>query len=205
MNLSVLLLLLGSSSAFVPSHSSPARPLTKILAENNDSRRNFLLTTGSIMTAAALGSPAPALSDDGKMPMVLTSEFETILRDSARSIQRVEFRGSRGEEVTVKLVDGTTFGVSDVIESPTDPRSPLKLAAVCRQYNVPTAFLQYQAALSSTVNEGSKKKKLYMNSIVQKAAEKEVLKRERMQQDEDERLADIYKMEVAEDARRAAQ
>lgn len=106
--------------------------------------------------------------------------------------------------MTVKLVDGTTFGVSDVVESPTDPRSPLKLAAVCRQYKVPTAFLQYQAALASSVNEGSKKKKVYMNSIVQKAAEKEVLKRERMQEDENDRLAQIYNMEVAEDARRAA-
>jgi hypothetical protein len=42
------------------------------------------------------------------------------------------------------------------------------------------------------------KKKVYMNSIVQKAAEKEVLKIERMRQDEEERLAALYQMEEDE-------
>ena len=130
--------------------------------------------------------------------MVKTNEFETILRDSGRSIQLVEFAGANGETVTVRLVDGTTFGIADVIESPTDPRSPLKISALCRQYKVPTKFVAFDSILAST----PRKKKVYMNSIVQKAAEKEVLKIERMKQDEEERLAALYKMELEEEKNR---
>ena len=130
--------------------------------------------------------------------MVKTDEFENILRDSGRSIQVVDFAGTNGETITVRLVDGTTFGIADIIESPTDPRSPLKISAMCRQYKVPTKFLAYDAVLATT----PKKKKVYMNSIVQKAAEKTLLKKERMRVDEEERLAALYLVEEA-DAKRA--
>ena len=67
------------------------------------------------------------------IPMITTSEFLTIVRDSARSIQRVEFSGPKGETVQVRLIDGTVFGLNDVVESSTDPRSPLKVQAACRE------------------------------------------------------------------------
>lgn len=161
---------------------------TNLKAEQND-RRSLLL--GGVVAAAASVFPQwPALA----IPMVKTDEFENILRDSGRSIQIVEFAGTSGESITVRLVDGTTFGISDIIESPTDPRSPLKISAMCRQYKVPTKFVAFDAILATT----PKKKKVYMNSIVQKAAEKEVLKIERMKQDEEERLAALHQMETDE-------
>lgn len=112
----------------------------------------------------------------------------------------VEFAGTTGDQVTVRLVDGTVFGIADIIESPTDPRSPLKIAAMCRLYKVPTKFLALESALAGT----PKRKKVYMNSIVQTAAEKTVLKNERMRQDEEARLAELYKMEEDEAKRKLA-
>ncbi len=176
------------SCAFVAPSNNRRQPSTSLCAIQND-RRSILL--GSVITGACLvlrGQAALAI------PMVKTDEFEKILRDSGRSIQIVEFAGTSGETITARLVDGTTFGVADVIESPTDPRSPLKIAALCRQYKVPTKFVAFDAVLATT----PKKKKVYMNSIVQKAAEKEVLKIERMKQDEEERLAALYQMEEEE-------
>lgn len=70
---------------------------------------------------------------EGKIPMLSTDEFMVIVRDSARSIQRVEFSGPSSETVRVLLIDGTVFGLNDVIESPVDPRSPLKVQAACRE------------------------------------------------------------------------
>lgn len=147
-----------------------------------------MLVEGTMGISAALlvfNQPAQA------MPMVSTEEFETLVRDAARSVQIVEFTGTAGQIVTVRLVDGTVFGISDVVESAVDPRSPLKVRAVCRQYGVPTKFLAYDAILATT----PKKKKVYMNKIVQKAAERNEVKKERMRQDEEERLAEVYKLE----------
>ena len=126
------------------------------------------------------------------MPLITVEEFEIILRDSARSVQLVEFNGPKSDQVTVRLVDGTVFGISDVIESPTDPRSPLKVAATCRSYKIPTKF-GFDAALSST----PKKTKVYMNARVQEAEKKEQEKKERMAQDEIERVAEVVRMEQA--------
>eukprot|EP00543_Licmophora_paradoxa_P008538 CAMPEP_0202448950 /NCGR_PEP_ID=MMETSP1360-20130828/7742_1 /ASSEMBLY_ACC=CAM_ASM_000848 /TAXON_ID=515479 /ORGANISM="Licmophora paradoxa, Strain CCMP2313" /LENGTH=211 /DNA_ID=CAMNT_0049066743 /DNA_START=194 /DNA_END=829 /DNA_ORIENTATION=+ len=145
-------------------------------------------SVGILMTTFAAPPPAMAI------PMITTTEFEIVLKDSARSIQVVEFAGSAGDTVTARLVDGTVFGISDVVESPTDPRSPLKIAALCRQAKVPTKFMMLEAALTKT----TKKKKVYMNSIVQEAAIKEEEKRERMRLDEEDRLAALYKMEEEE-------
>ena len=137
------------------------------------------------------------------IPLVTTKEFETILRESGRSVQVVEFSGVKNEIVTARLVDGTAFGVADVVESSTDPRSPLALAAICREYNVPTKFLSLEAILSKTST--NKKKKNYANSAVREAAEKEKIKQERMRQEEAARLKALYEMEAAEAAKQLAE
>ncbi len=51
-----------------------------------------------------------------------------------------------------------------------------------------------EEAVLSLSSTGSKKKKVYMNKRVQIAAEKEREKKERMEQDEIERLAEMEKM-----------
>lgn len=130
-----------------------------------------------------------------------SSEFDVILRDSAKSIVSVELSGPKSETALVRLADGTTFSISDLIESNTDPRSPLKLVARCRLYNVPVKNVGLEAALSgenSIIGSSGKKKKSYMNKQVQKAEEKEQAKRERMAEDERERLAELYRMEGEE-------
>jgi hypothetical protein len=126
--------------------------------------------------------------------MVTTDEFLVILRDSARSIQVVEFSGPKSETATVKLVDGTNFGIKDVIESPTDPRSPLRIAAYCRENQVPTRFLTIEAALS----KAPRRKKVYTNQRVAEANEKEKEREARMRADEEARLAELYKLQEAE-------
>eukprot|EP00568_Trieres_chinensis_P003104 CAMPEP_0183291990 /NCGR_PEP_ID=MMETSP0160_2-20130417/1220_1 /TAXON_ID=2839 ORGANISM="Odontella Sinensis, Strain Grunow 1884" /NCGR_SAMPLE_ID=MMETSP0160_2 /ASSEMBLY_ACC=CAM_ASM_000250 /LENGTH=208 /DNA_ID=CAMNT_0025452881 /DNA_START=27 /DNA_END=653 /DNA_ORIENTATION=+ len=128
------------------------------------------------------------------VPSITLEEFETILKDSAKSVQIVEFSGPRSEQAIARLVDGTVFEISGLVDSATDPRSPLKLVATCRSYKVPTKFLLLENAVSST----PKKKKVYMNARVQEAAQKEKEKRERMAQDEAERLAELYRREGEE-------
>jgi len=91
-------------------------------------------------------------------------------------------------------VDGTTFGIADLYESPTDPRSPLKLVATCRSYNVPTKFDGLEDAVSQLSGSGSKKKKVYLNKRVQEAMEKEREKKERMARDEEDRLEELQRM-----------
>ena len=94
----------------------------------------------------------------------------------------------------VKLVDGTNFGIKDVVESPTDPRSPLKVAAACRESGVRTKFVDIEAVLASA----PKKKKLYTNQRVQEAAEKEKERLERIRRDEEQRQAQLAKMNQEE-------
>ena len=115
-------------------------------ATSTTSRRDLLqgivaTTFGGVMTAAvsmpptaALAAAAGAVDEGTNVPMLSLDEFLVILRDSAKSIQRVEFSGPQAETVRVRLIDGTVFGLSDIIESPTDPRSPLKVQAACREY-----------------------------------------------------------------------
>lgn len=110
------------------------------------------------------------------------------------SVQVVEFSGPKSETVIVKLVDGTTFGIKDVIESSTDPRSPLKLAAACRESGVKTKFVDLESVLASA----PKKKKLYTNQRVQEAQEKERERQERIRRDEEERLEQLRKLELEE-------
>ena len=92
--------------------------------------------------------------------------------------------------MTVKLVDGTTFGIRDIVESATDPRSPLKLAAACRESGVKTKFVDIESILAST----PRKKKMYTNQRVQDAQEKEREKQERMRLDEEDRQKQLKQM-----------
>lgn len=126
------------------------------------------------------------------VPMISTDEFRVILRDSAQAIQVVEFTGPQSEIVTVKLVDGSSFALNDVVESAVDPRSPLKIAAMCRENLVKTKFSTLEAALAGA----PKKKKMYTNERVQIAAEKEKARKERMEEDEADRLSKLYKYEA---------
>lgn len=178
-------LLLGVSLALAPQARWKSRQ--QAAEESSSSRRTFL-TTAVATAGAAFLTVRPALA---AIPMVTTDEFNVILRDSARSIDVVEFSGGKSENVVVKLVDGTSFGIKDVIESPTDPRSPLKISAACRENKVPTRFLDLEAMLASA----PKKKKAYTNPRVQEAERKEKEKALRMQQDEELRLAELARME----------
>jgi hypothetical protein len=161
-------------------------------AEAAPTRRAFVATATLLATGALFSIVAPAYAVGG-MAMITAEEFDIILRDSARSIIRVEFSGPRSDTIIVKLVDGTQFGIKDVIESPFDPRSPLKIAAVCRENRVPTKFVDLEEMLASS--SVSKKKKMYTNERVAAAAEKNKEKAARMQQDEEDRLAALYKLE----------
>lgn len=117
---------------------------TRLMAEipsstPETSRRELLLKATAVFGSAVLSNVvfpfmAVADADDSGIPMLTTDEFFIILRDSSKSIQRVEFSGPKAETVLVKLIDGTKFGLSDIIESSTDPRSPLKIQAACREY-----------------------------------------------------------------------
>jgi hypothetical protein len=147
------------------------------------SRRAFLVA-GLAAAVAFKATPSYA------MAMVTPDEFNIILRDSSRGITRVEFSGPKSEVITVRLVDGTSFGIKDVVESSTDPRSPLKISAACRENRVLTRFVDIESILATT----PRKKKMYMNTRVAEAAVKEKEKRARMQQDEEDRLAALYKM-----------
>lgn len=85
-------------------------------------------------------------------------------------------------------MDGTKFQISDLFESSTDPRSPLKLVATCRSYGVTTQFSSLQNAIAQFSETGGKRRKVYMNKRVQEAMEKEKEKKERMARDEAERI-----------------
>ena len=103
---------------------------------NMASSRRDLLQQGILLATTTISiMPLVAVAAEGNVPMLTLDEFLIILRDSARSIQRVEFSGPKAETVRVRLIDGTVFGIKDIIESPTDPRSPLKVQAACREFN----------------------------------------------------------------------
>mmetsp|Transcript_7242 Transcript_7242/g.10330 ORF Transcript_7242/g.10330 Transcript_7242/m.10330 type:complete len:212 (+) Transcript_7242:100-735(+) len=164
-------------------------------ANANAGRRSFLSKAGVAFSAAAAGTiilPGNA----NAIPGITVAEFESIMRTSARSISIVEFSGSKSETAIVTLLDGTTFSITDLFESSTDPRSPLKLIASCRSYKVPTKNVGLEDALSSFANSGSKKKRVYMNERVRVAAEKERAKKIRMDEDERERLSETLRMGI---------
>lgn len=186
---------------------TPAKKVLEATPSNLPDRRNFFFrtaTAGAFASAALLpfsSALRPNAASAGTLPSVSVTEFQEIIRDSAKSISIVEFSGPKSETALARLVDGTVFEITGLIDSPSDPRSPLKLAAICRASKIPTKFLTLELAVSSS---GSKKKKSYANTRVQEAAAKERERRTRMEADEQERLAELYKIEEAEAAKKAA-
>lgn len=190
----------SSFSTISPITPKSASTTTQLHSSSKNSldRRSVLTNLASSVLLANTVIPAANAAPIPDIPSVTSSEFDVILRDSAKSIVSVELSGVKSETALVRLADGTTFSISDLVESSTDPRSPLKLVARCRLYNVPVKNVGLAAALSgenSIIGSSGKKKKSYMNKQVQKAEEKEQAKRERMAEDERERLAELYRME----------
>lgn len=178
--------------AFIAPTQIKAQKVKTTLSMSNSNRRVFLTNASAAFGAAALVAAAP--DNVHAISGVTVAEFETILKTAAKSVKIVELSGPKSETALITLIDGTQFIISDLYESPTDPRSPLKLIATCRSYNVPTKSVGLEDALSALSSSGSKKKKVYMNKRVQEAAEKERERKERMEQDEIERLAELEKM-----------
>lgn len=175
----------------VASQTQPTS-LLRMATTDENGRRNFLVKSFAATAMGLLSFQQSAMA----IPMASVDEFETILKDSPLSIQVVEFSGPRSETVVVKLLDGTVFGIKDVVESATDPRSPLKVSAACREANVKTKFVDFEAMLAGS----PKKKKIYTNERVQKAYELQAAQKERMRLDELDRLAQLAKMEEQEKA-----
>lgn len=204
----------GAVSGFsVPNSSRPPSLETKLQASiQNDHhvepsskpdhsrtlQRRALLSNLLAASALPFVLADPTVAGAASMPSVTSAEFDTILKDSAKSILSVELSGPKSETALVRLVDGTTFTISDLVESSTDPRSPLKLVARCRLYNITvknTGLVSAVTGEGSIISDSGRKKKTYMNQRVQEAAEKERLKKERIAEDERERLEELYKME----------
>ena len=167
-------------------------------AQNSVDRRSFFSTVAVTSSSALL---LPNVASAESLPSVTVTEFQEIIRDSAKSISIVEFSGPRSETAVAYLVDGTKFSITGLIDSPSDPHSPLKLAAICRASKIPTKFLTLELAISAS---GAKKKKSYANSRVQEAAAKERERKARIEADEQQRLAELFQMEEAEAAKKAA-
>ena len=193
-------------SASAASAASSSSSSTALAAAGG--RRGFLRAAaggiGGLGAAASLLclGPSPALAVTA-VPKVTVDEFLEIARVSAKSVAVVEFSGPKSELALAKLVDGTYFQVTGLVESPSDPRSPLKLAASCRSLGVPTRFLDLELAVGGA---GNKRKKVYANARVQEAARKEREKAERIAEDEGLRLTELREIEAREMAKvRAAE
>eukprot|EP00527_Entomoneis_sp_CCMP2396_P009338 CAMPEP_0198138462 /NCGR_PEP_ID=MMETSP1443-20131203/1878_1 /TAXON_ID=186043 /ORGANISM="Entomoneis sp., Strain CCMP2396" /LENGTH=203 /DNA_ID=CAMNT_0043800253 /DNA_START=112 /DNA_END=723 /DNA_ORIENTATION=- len=185
------LLLLVPASCLVP--SNPRNVINQqVNMDPAVANRRAFMQTGIVSIAAAFATgnvaPSPAFA---AMPMVTTDEFSTLLKDSAQAVQVVEFSGPKSETIIVRLVDGTSFGIKDIVESSVDPRSPLKIAAICRENRVKTKFLVLAAALENA----PKRKVLYTNERVLEAAEKEKAKAARIAKDEEARMAELFRMQ----------
>jgi hypothetical protein len=75
----------------------------------------------------------------------------------------------------------------------------LKLVARCRLYKIPIKNTGLLSAVSGgLISDSGKKTKSYMNPRVQEAEKKEQAKRERMAEDERDRLEQLYKLEGEE-------
>lgn len=180
----------------IPSSSNhPHQPIT----ERRSFLSNALAGTSSTLLILPIVASSSSKSNAAVIPSVTTAEFDVILKDSAKSIVAVELSGSKSETAVVRLVDGTTFTISDLVESSTDPRSPLKLVARCRLYKIPIKNTGLLSAVSGgLISDSGKKTKSYMNPRVQEAEKKEQAKRERMAEDERDRLEQLYKLEGEE-------
>lgn len=189
------------TSAFVSSHIK-SQSAVALKASNKDiktslnnaDRRSFLSKACVAFSTVAVGTMLPGNAN--AIPGITVAEFESIMRTSARSISVVELSGPKSETAIVTLIDGTKFSITDLFESSTDPRSPLKLIASCRSYKVPTKNVGLEDALSSFASSGSKKKRVYMNERVRVAAEKERERKIRMDEDEIERLSEMERLGI---------
>jgi len=179
----------------IPSSNHPHQPIT----ERRPFLSNLLARTSSTLLILPIVTSSSGRSNADVIPSVTTAEFDVILKDSAKSIVAVELSGPKSETAVVRLVDGTTFTISDLVESSTDPRSPLKLVARCRLYKIPIKNTGLLSAVSGgLISDSGKKTKSYMNPRVQEAEKKEQAKRERMAEDERDRLEQLYKLEGEE-------
>ena len=126
------------SSNNIPMPGSRSQKTTSSLsAMNGSDRRSFLSkTVASIATGAVVGTSLADPQVATAIPGVTVAEFDTILKTSAKSVQLVQFSGPKSENAVVTLIDSTQFIITDLFESSTDPRSPLKLLATCRSYGV---------------------------------------------------------------------
>jgi hypothetical protein len=98
--------------------------------------------------------------------MATTDAFITTSRDSARSIDRVEFSGPKNENVVVRLVDGTAFGIKDIVESSADLRQNCGHVQ-CQQHCLQICrFWKHHSWLPH-------REKQYMQMLVLEAAEKQ--------------------------------
>ena len=156
--------------------------------ENAIQRRKFLVTSFAAAATCFFSFQQSAMA----IPMASIEEFSSILRDSPFSVEVVQFSGPKSETVTVKLLDGTVFGIKDVVESSADPRSPLKIVATCRDANVKTEFVDFKAVLATS----PQKRKMYTNERVQKAYELQAAQKERIRLDELDRLAQVEAQEA---------
>jgi len=160
-------------------------------------RRKFLTTAVGSFAAVSTGIFSFQQSAMA-IPMATFDEFGILLKDSPSSVDVVEFSGPKGETIVVKLVDGTQFGIKDIVESAVDPRSPLKVQANCNEAGVTTKFVDLENMLNGL---DVKKRKLYTNERVQKATVKNEERKERMRIDEEDRLTELAQIEQQEAAK----
>lgn len=126
----------SSNNIHMPSSLSQ-KTTSSLSAMNGSDRRSFLSkTVASIATGAVVGTSLADPQVANAIPGVTVAEFDTILKTSAKSVQLVQFSGPKSENAVVTLIDSTQFIITDLFESSTDPRSPLKLLATCRSYGV---------------------------------------------------------------------
>ena len=162
--------------------------------DSQGSRRHFLSAAIAVTTGATTIGPSLALADsfEPSIPTVTTTEFESILKTGAKSVRLVQFSGPKSETAVVTLVDGTVFGISDLVESSIDPRSPLRLVATLRGYNVPYKFTLLEAAVGQASTRG--KRKVFLNEATIIANKKTEDQKDRMAKDEEERVAALKRM-----------
>jgi len=166
-------------------------------SHHSQQRRKFLTSAVGSFAAASIGVFSFQQSAMA-MSMASFDEFGILLKDSPSSVDVVEFSGPKGETIIVKLVDGTQFGIKDIVESPVDPRSPLKVQANCNEAGVATKFVDLENMLAGL---DTTKRKVYTNERVQKATVKNEARKERMRIDEEDRLAELVQIEQQEVAK----
>lgn len=155
------------------SFSHPKNDEGSINYSSSSGRRSFLFrSVGTVGIIASFTTPSYATTDaamsSSNLPLITVAEFETIFKSSSKSIQRVELfsYSPMDQRAIVTLVDGSKFGLSNLmVESPTDPRSPLKLVSTLKRYNIPYRFPLIEEASSKY---SQTKRKLYLNMMLRR-------------------------------------